>query len=132
MGSGSLRNAEDPRKAAKAAIAYIESGHHVGISEEQYKNDLARQGKDHDATMKYLLGQIVEGKSLPPAFVAKYSGCPNKFQDKEIEKVILDGTHRASASAFSGEHLRVFEFDMDRIVKIKTKIKARSAPLVLN
>ncbi len=110
-----IRHTKNPQQRAMEAIKYIEGEAHLGVSEEMFKADLL-QGKNHDDTMIYLLSLIAEGKTLPPAFVAKYSKVSEKYKDTKLEKIILDGTHRMMASAVTKTKQAVIEIDMDKLL----------------
>ncbi len=110
-----IRHTENPQQRALGTIKYIQDGAHLGVSEKMFKADLL-QGKNHDDTMIYLLTLISDGKTLPPAFVAKYSKVAEQYEDTKLEKIILDGTHRMMASAVTKTKQAVIEIDMDQLL----------------
>ncbi len=101
----------DPIERARTAIAYIKQGQHIGVSHEQYLKDLER-GKDHDATMIYFLEKVLNDEPTAPSVVVRTSKAKEVFGEG-IEKVILDGTHRAAAAAVTGRTLDVLEFSIE-------------------
>ncbi len=110
-----FHSAHTSQDKAKVLIDYIKQGNHIGVSQKQYEEDLAH-AKNHDTTMIWMLEQISKGYILTPAFVAIFAKC-TKVYGENIDKVILDGTHRAFVCAITKSPLFVIEVDMDAIVK---------------
>jgi hypothetical protein len=101
----------DIKHRAEIALKYLESGHHIGISQEQYERDL-QSGKNHDTTMRYFLENILSGKGLEPCVIVETKRASEIF-GVGIDKVILDGTHRAVIAATVNMDLEVLEFSAD-------------------
>lgn len=101
----------DQKHRAKMALDYLDKGNHIGVSNEQYEKDLAK-GKNHDETMRFFLEKILSGEKLEPCVVVTTNLAETKFGNG-INKVILDGTHRAVAASLADSTLEVLEFSAD-------------------
>jgi hypothetical protein len=115
--SGEIGAVEDTKQKARALSGYIDETHHVGVDHDMYKRDLER-GKDHNATMKYLLGKVAAGEALAPGFVGRFVGASDKYGLGKTGEA-LDGTHRATVCAVTGTEFFVIEVDMDKMISWK-------------
>lgn len=100
----------DPKQRARIALVYLDKGNHIGVSPEQFENDLKR-GKNHDDTMRYFLERVLSDAQLEPCVVAVTKRAETKF-GQGINKIILDGTHRAVIAAVLNIDLEVLEFQI--------------------
>jgi hypothetical protein len=71
-----------------------------------------KRGKDHDATMIYFLEKYLNDEPIAPCVVVKTSKAKDVFGEN-IEKVVLDGTHRAVVASILGLKLDVLEFSAE-------------------
>ncbi|MBI2414387.1 hypothetical protein HYV31_00880 [candidate division WWE3 bacterium] len=100
-----------PIERAQIAISYIKNGNHIGVSDEQYAKDLDK-GKNHDATMLWFLEKIISSEPFDPCVVV-LSNKANQLYGEGVNKVILDGTHRAVIAALVNQKLSIMEFSVD-------------------
>ena len=110
-----IRAISNPKERAARLINYIDEDHHVGVDHDMFVRDLER-GKDHNATMRYLLGFIARGEALNPGFVGRFVGVREKYGVSKTGEA-LDGTHRAVAALVTGEKYFVIEVNMDEIMR---------------
>lgn len=94
---------------AQTALKFLEQGNHIGVSDEQFQKDLMH-GKNHDETMKYFLNKIIANQELEPCVVVKTEKAKEVF-GPNVNKVILDGTHRAVIASLCNFKLNVLEFE---------------------